>query len=158
MRRAYSTEQKSLILAKLNLKGQHLLRIFNGSSICCYKLTDYFNNRMNFAHIEWYNRFLRCKFLTLWLHGVCLLVCLGVFVPLENFSLIWKRYRYRWRAVKFWPMFGTHGHWAVSVLKRATPTVKCGICLWLPVTLTPIAVLGLSRLGFEHPTFQGRTV
>ena len=28
---------------------------------------------------------------------VCLFVCMGVFVPLENFSLIWIRQYYRWR-------------------------------------------------------------
>ena len=28
-------------------------------------------------------------------------ICLGVFVPLNNFSLIWRRYHYRWRAANF---------------------------------------------------------
>ena len=37
-----------------------------------------------------------------------LFVCLGFFVPLENFSLIWRSHHCR-----FWPMLGTHGHWAV---------------------------------------------
>ena len=31
---------------------------------------------------------------------------------------------------EFWPMLGTHGHWAVRVLWRATPTVTRGIRLW----------------------------
>ena len=32
-------------------------------------------------------------------HG--LFVCLGFFVPLEDFSLIWRRHHFRWRAAKF---------------------------------------------------------
>ena len=36
---------------------------------------------------------------------ICLFVCLtclfGYIVPLENFSLIWRRHHYRWRAVNF---------------------------------------------------------
>ena len=32
---------------------------------------------------------------------VCLFSCLGVFVPLENFSLIWKRHHCRLRAANF---------------------------------------------------------
>ena len=35
-------------------------------------------------------------------HGACdilLFICLfGVFIPLENFALIWRRHHYRWRA------------------------------------------------------------
>ena len=32
-----------------------------------------------------------------------LFVCVEFFVPLENFSLIWRRHHYRWRAANFWP-------------------------------------------------------
>ena len=32
---------------------------------------------------------------------VCLFVCLWLFVPLENFSLIYRRHHYRWRAANF---------------------------------------------------------
>ena len=32
---------------------------------------------------------------------VCLLVCLGFIVPLENFLVIWRRQHYRWRASNF---------------------------------------------------------
>ena len=32
---------------------------------------------------------------------ICLFVCLGLFVPLEIFSLIYRRLHYRWRADKF---------------------------------------------------------
>ena len=31
----------------------------------------------------------------------CLFVCLGIIVPLENLSLIWRRHHCRWRAAKF---------------------------------------------------------
>ena len=31
----------------------------------------------------------------------CLFVCLGFIVPLENFSPIWRRHHYRWRAANF---------------------------------------------------------
>ena len=48
-------------------------------------------------------------------------VCLWFFIPLENFSFIWRRHHYWWRATNF-DLFvlGTHSHWAVRVLERAT--------------------------------------
>ena len=33
--------------------------------------------------------------------NVCLFVYMGFFLPLENFSLIWRRHHYRWRATNF---------------------------------------------------------
>ena len=73
--------------------------------------------------------------------------------------------------VFFSPVLGTPGHWAVRIFKRATPTVTRGTCLqWSsPRTSDTHAYcrafgsgafttffndLGLSRLGFEHPTFR----
>ena len=42
-----------------------------------------------------------------------LFVCLfGFLVPLDNFSLIWRRHYHSWRASNF----GTHVHWRVRVL------------------------------------------
>ena len=46
-----------------------------------------------------------------------LFVCFGVFIPLENFSFIWRRHQYQWRAannnlrsalmtIKQWGLFG----------------------------------------------------
>ena len=32
---------------------------------------------------------------------VCLFACLEIFVPLENFSLPWRRHHYRWKAGNF---------------------------------------------------------
>jgi hypothetical protein len=44
------------------------------------------------------------------------------YVPLKNFSLIWRIY-YWWRAAKFRPMFGAQGLSGGRDLYRATPTV-----------------------------------
>ena len=50
----------------------------------------------------------------------CLFVCLeeggGGFVPLQNFSLIWRLHHCRWTATKIPPMLGSYGHWAMRVL------------------------------------------
>jgi hypothetical protein len=48
---------------------------------------------------------------------------LRFYVPLKNFSFIWKRHHWRWRAVKFRPMLGAHGLWARRDLYRATSAV-----------------------------------
>ena len=70
-------------------------------------------------------------------------VCLEIFVPLENFSLIWRRHHDRWRAANFglcpalvaieqWGFFSVPHllwHW-ISVYNGH---------LQEPVTLTPIA-------------------
>jgi hypothetical protein len=50
-----------------------------------------------------------------------------VLVPLNNFSLIWRRHHCRWRAAKFGPMFGAQGLWAGRDLSRATPAVTRGL-------------------------------
>jgi hypothetical protein len=34
------------------------------------------------------------------------------YVPLKNFSRIWRHHHYQWRAVKSRPMFGAQGLWA----------------------------------------------
>jgi hypothetical protein len=49
---------------------------------------------------------------------------LGFYVPFKNFSLMWRRHHYRWRAAKFRPMPGAQGLWAGRDLYRATPAVK----------------------------------
>ena len=46
-----------------------------------------------------------------------------LFVPLENFSLIWTRHHYRLKAANFYLCSAcTYGHYAVRVLDRATTT------------------------------------
>jgi hypothetical protein len=52
---------------------------------------------------------------------------LRFYVPLKNFSLIWRRHHCRWRAAKFRPMLGAQGLWAGRDLYRATPTVTRGL-------------------------------
>ena len=52
---------------------------------------------------------------------------LQFYVPLKNFSLIWRRHHCRWRAAKFRPMLGAQGLWAGRDLYRVTPTVTRGL-------------------------------
>ena len=90
-----------------------------------------------------------------------------VFVPFENFSLIWRNHHYRWRAANFYLAFDL----AVRVLQRAVPTVTgCIRIKWsFPRTrdtntcygtfcsgavITCFYYLALSRLWFEQPTFR----
>jgi hypothetical protein len=49
------------------------------------------------------------------------------YIPLKNFSLIWRRHHYRRRAAKFRPMLGAQGLWAGRDLYRATPAVTWGL-------------------------------
>ena len=91
---------------------------------------------------------------------VYFLVCLRFFIPLKNFSLIWRHHYYRWRVANF----DLCSHWAVRVLKCATLTVTLGICLRTLNTHTFCQAygsgtvttcfndLGMSSMGFEHPT------
>ena len=86
---------------------------------------------------------------------VCLFVCLGFIIPLENFSLIWRRHHYRWRAANF-DLCSTlmaieqWGFFSVSHLLWHGSSVYNGH-LRGPVTLTPIA----ERLAVElsRPVF-----
>jgi hypothetical protein len=52
-----------------------------------------------------------------------LINCLLFYVPLKNFSLIWRRHNCRWTAAKFRLMLGTQRLWAGRDLYRATPAV-----------------------------------
>jgi hypothetical protein len=45
------------------------------------------------------------------------------YVPIKNFSLIWRRHHCLWRAAKLRPMLGAQGLWAGRDLYRATPAV-----------------------------------
>ena len=52
-------------------------------------------------------------------------ILLGFFVPLENFSLIWRRHYCRRRASKFY-LYLTLTHWTVMLLSRQLlQTVRC---------------------------------
>ena len=94
---------------------------------------------------------------------VCLFVCLGFIVSLENFSLIRRRHHYQWRPANFYlcsalKAIELWGFFCVPHLLWHGASVYNGQLLG-PVTLTPIAEndLGLSLLEFEHPTFTTTT-
>ena len=97
---------------------------------------------------------------------VCLFVCLFSHSRM-NFSLIWRRHQYRWRAANVVLCSAFNGICIDQFLKRATPTVTRDIRLEWPSPMTsgiPIycrafnsgAVityfydLGLLRLGRHH--------
>ena len=72
-----------------------------------------------------------------------LFVCLGFIIPLENFTLIWRRHHSRWKAANFWSILCTHdieqwGFFCVPHLVWHGASVYKGHIRG-PVTLTPIA-------------------
>jgi hypothetical protein len=69
--------------------------------------------------------FSRCASLTAL--EVWLIDYLRFYVPLKNFSLIWKRHHCRRRASISRSMLRTQGLWAGRDLYRATPTVTRGL-------------------------------
>ena len=99
---------------------------------------------------------------------VCFFVCLWFFVQSENFSLIWRRHNYWWKAANFdlcsaliaieqWGFFSVPHllwHGASSPRTRDTHTNWSAFCTG--AVSTCFYDLGLSRLGFEHPTFSLR--
>ena len=97
-----------------------------------------------------------CKMrLWMWIIFYVVFVCLGFIVSLENFSHIWRRHHYRWRAANFYLCLALMaieqwGFFSVPHLVWHGASVY-NDHLRRPVTLTLIAER-LSRLGFEHPT------
>ena len=58
--------------------------------------------KMRFGPLcKWPWELIRNKILWCAILVVFCFVCLEFFVPLENFSLIWRRHHYRWRSAKF---------------------------------------------------------
>jgi hypothetical protein len=49
------------------------------------------------------------------------------YVLLKNFSIIWSRYHYQWRAAKFKPLFSTQSLWTGRNLYPATPSMTWGL-------------------------------
>ena len=101
-----------------------------------------------------------------------LFVCLEFIVPLENFSLIWRRHHYQWRAANVdpcstlmaneqWEFFSVpyllwHGASVYIGHPRIRDThIYCRAFNSAAVT-TCFYDLGLSRLGFGHPTLRLR--
>ena len=97
----------------------------------------------------------------------CLLVCLGFFVPFENFSLIWRRHNCQWRAANFylclafmaieqWGFFSVpHLMWHVASVYNGHlwgPMTHLLQSIWYGAVTTWFYDLGLLQLGFEHPT------
>ena len=92
-----------------------------------------------------------------------LFVWLGFYVPLENFSLIWRRHNYRWRAANFdlcsalmaieqWEFFSMphllwHGHPFIMVISEDPWHLYLLPSVWQ----WSWHDLGMWRLGFEHP-------
>ena len=100
---------------------------------------------------------------------VCLFVCLWFFIPLENFSLIW-RCHHRWTSANFdlfsalmafeqWWFFGVpyllwHGASVYNGhLRGAVTLTNCRTFRSGAVTIYFYDLL-LSPLGFEHPYFR----
>ena len=86
---------------------------------------------------------------TIFIRHIVLFVCLEFIVPLEIFSLIWRRHHCRWRAVNFdlrsaLMAIEQWGFSNVPHLLRHGPTVYNGHRRG-PVTLTPVA----ERLAVE---------
>ena len=95
---------------------------------------------------------------------------MGFYVPLKNFSLIWRRHHYRWRASNFdlclafmaidqWEFFIVahvlwHGASVYNGHLRDTHTYWRVFCSGAVTTC--FYGLSLPRLGFENPTFRLR--
>ena len=81
---------------------------------------------------------------------LCLFVCLGFFIPLESSPL--DTSALPMKGCKYWPMFGTHDHWAricnVPHLLWHGPTL-CNGHLRGPVTLTHVAERMALRLSLS---------
>ena len=104
------------------------------------------------------------------LYNLCSFVCLEFIVPLENFSLIWRRHHYRWVATKFdlcsvlmaikqWGFFSVthlllwHGASVYDGHLQGPLTHLHRRAFRSAAVTTCFNDYGISRLGFEHPTF-----
>ena len=105
-------------------------------------------------------------------------VCLSFFIPLKNFSLIWIRLHYRWRAIRhsycfepyyrstlmaieqwrFFSMLHLHG---ISVIwssprTRDTHTYWWAFSSGAVNTCFDNLLIGLLQAGYKNPTFRMR--
>ena len=92
-------------------------------------------------------------------------ICLVFFVPLENFSLIWRHHYYQWKAANLtyarllWPSSSEGSLECHTYYDTRHPFIMVisgdpwhlEHLQWSVTTC--FHDLGLSRLGFEHPTF-----
>ena len=100
---------------------------------------------------------------------ICLFVCLWFFIPLENFSLIWRCHQ-RWMSANFdlcsalmafeqWWFFGVpyllwHGASVYNGHLRGAVTLTNFRTFCSGAVTAYFYDLGLSPLVFEHPTFR----
>ena len=103
----------------------------------------------------------KCPFFTVECFG--LFVCLRVYVFLDNFSLIWKRQHYQWRASNFnlySELIGIeHGVFFSEPHLLWYGTFVYDRHLWETMTLTPVAerlLMGLSLPFFTTYVCRGR--
>jgi hypothetical protein len=93
----------------------------------CFESHEHFSKYLRYLmvvigchHYQWEG----CKCLTLISFSSWLIDYLLVYVPLKNFSLLWRRYHCRWRAANIYrPLLGAQGLWAGRDFYRATLTV-----------------------------------
>ena len=81
---------------------------------------------------------------------------LWFYAPSENFSLIWRRHHYQWRASNFdlchtWFTRGIRLEWSSQSLRTRETHTYCRT-FWGGAVTTWFYELGLSRLGFGTPT------
>jgi hypothetical protein len=82
------------------------LPIFHQLSLCRTSLVNVVRDRHKDWLIDWLIDYLR------------------FYVPLKNFSLIWRRHHCRWRAAKFRPMLGAQGLRAGRDVYRTTTYIQ----------------------------------
>ena len=109
--------------------------------------------------------------LSLWRICKHMFVCFEVFSSHSKICTHMETSPWPLKGYAFWPLLGTHGHWAVMVLYGAIPTVTWDF-RWSSLrtrdshtycrafgsgaVTTYFYELSLSRLGFEHPTSSFR--
>jgi hypothetical protein len=86
-------------------------------------LRGFLQSRLMSACRKFYGRYIEPYVVEFFHTNNWLIDWLRFYVPLENFSLIWRRHHYRWRAAKFRSLLGAQGLWAEKDLYRATPAV-----------------------------------
>ena len=120
----------------------------------CHHIVYYIQQISHWISKHWIelegNISVQITFIDCWWIGVYFLfVCLAFFVPLKNFSLIWTRHHYRWRAANF-DLYSAlmaieqWGFFSVPHLLWHGASIYNGH-LRGPVTLTPVA----ERLAVE---------
>ena len=153
---------------------ENMIKSFFLIHVCGVLFTDH-----SMSKIIFYQHLLhvQCKFKNIYTvvsnwYTFCLFVWLGLIVPFVNFSLIWIRYHYRWRAANFdlcsapWTLssedylafhtFYDTGHPFKMVISENAWHPHICRAFGSGAVTTCFYDLGLSWLGFELPTFRLR--